>query len=130
MIGYHGRYEYLGKAAARLDDMLNFLPSRLTALLIIACAPLYSGNWRRGWQIWRRDAHKTASPNAGQPMAAAAGALGVQLEKVDHYIVGDREKTLSTQGIKRAEQMVWCIGILAFVLVAFGKGFLPLRSHT
>jgi adenosylcobinamide-phosphate synthase len=123
MIGYHGRYEYLGKAAARLDDALNFLPSRLTALLIIACTPLYGGDWRRAWYIWRRDAHKTASPNAGQPMAAAAGALGVQLEKVDHYIVGDREKVLSTQDIKRAERMVWCIGTLAFVLIAFSKGF-------
>lgn len=128
MIGYHGRYEYLGKAAARLDDLLNFLPSRLTALLIIACAPLYRGNRQRAWQIWRRDAHKTASPNAGQPMAAAAGALGVQLEKVDHYIVGDREKALSTQAIKRAECMVWCIGCLAFALAAFAKGLSSLRS--
>jgi adenosylcobinamide-phosphate synthase len=128
MIGYHGRYEYLGKAAARLDDVLNFLPSRLTALLIVACAPLYDGDWRRAWSIWRRDARKTASPNAGQPMAAAAGALGVQLEKVDHYIVGDRARALSTQDIKRAEQMVWCIGTLAFVLVAFAKEFSPLRS--
>ena len=123
MIGYHGRYEYLGKAAAHLDDLLNFLPSRLTALLIITCAPLYSGNRQRAWQIWRRDAHKTASPNAGQPMAAAAGALGVQLEKVDHYIVGDRAKALSTQDMKRAERMVWCIGILAFALVTFTKAF-------
>jgi adenosylcobinamide-phosphate synthase len=123
MIGYHGRYEYLGKAAARLDDVLNFLPSRLTACLIIACAPLYGGNRWRAWHVWHRDARKTASPNAGQPMAAAAGALGVQLEKVDHYIVGDCEKALSTQDIKRAERMVWCIGSLAFGLVAFARGF-------
>jgi adenosylcobinamide-phosphate synthase len=129
MIGYHGCYEYLGKAAARLDDVLNFLPSRLTALFIIACAPFYDGNWRHSWHIWRRDAHKTASPNAGQPMAAAAGALGVQLEKIDHYIVGERQKALSTQDMKRAERMVWCIGSLAFVLVAFAKGFLSLRSY-
>jgi adenosylcobinamide-phosphate synthase len=129
MIGYHGRHEYLGKAAARLDDLLNFLPSRLTALLIIACAPLYGADRRRAWQIWWRDAHKTASPNAGQPMAAAAGALGVQLEKVDHYIVGDREKALSTQDIKRSERMVWWVGSLAFALVAFAKGLSSLRSY-
>lgn len=128
MIGYHGRYEYLGKAAARLDDGLNFLPSRLTALCIIACAPLYGGNWRSAWYIWRRDARKTASPNAGQPMAAAAGALGVQLEKVDHYVVGDREKALSTQAMKRAERMVWCVGGLAFVLVALLKNVRRFRS--
>jgi adenosylcobinamide-phosphate synthase len=123
MIGYHGRYEYLGKAAARLDDVLNFVPSRLTALLIIAIAPFYGGNWRRTWHIWQRDARKTASPNAGQPMAAAAGALGVQLEKVDHYIVGDKEKVLFAQDIKRAERMVWSIGSFAFVLVALCKTF-------
>jgi adenosylcobinamide-phosphate synthase len=89
MLGYHGRYEYLGKVAARLDDVLNFVPARLTALLIIALAPVFGGNRRAAWLIWRRDARKTESPNAGHPMAAAAGALEVQLEKVDHYILGD-----------------------------------------
>jgi adenosylcobinamide-phosphate synthase len=128
MIGYHGRYEYLGKAAARLDDALNFLPSRLTALLLSSCAVLYGGDGQRAWYIWRRDACKTASPNAGQPMAAAAGALSVQLEKTGHYIVGDRQKALVPQDIKRAERMVWCIGTLAFILAATGKHIASLRS--
>ena len=121
MLGYHGHYEYLGKAAARLDDVLNFLPSRLTALLIIICAPLYGGSWRRAWRTWRRDAHKTASPNAGQPMAAMAGALGVQLEKKGHYVLGEREKAPTTRDIWQAERMVWYIGSLTFLLAAFCK---------
>jgi adenosylcobinamide-phosphate synthase len=121
MVGYHGRYEYLGKAAARLDDLLNFLPSRITALLIIACTPFFGGKRDNAWRIWRRDANKTASPNAGHPMAAAAGALGLQLEKVDHYTLGDNEKTITTHDIQRAEQMVWWIGLGAILLTALIK---------
>ena len=124
MIGYHGRYEYLGKVAARLDDLLNFVPSRLTALFIIVSAPICGGNRLAAWRIWRRDAHKTESPNAGHPMAAMAGALEVRLEKVNHYILGDAkvqdtrsgQDPGSAQGttpthLRQAEQMVWRIGV-------------------
>ncbi|GAC1401420.1 MAG: adenosylcobinamide-phosphate synthase CbiB [Ktedonobacteraceae bacterium] len=121
MVGYHGQYEYLGKAAARLDDALNFLPSRLTALLIIACAPLFGGETRRAWRIWRRDARKTASPNAGHPMAACAGALGIQLEKVGHYKLGNDECAITPRDIQHAEQMVWWIGGISIFLTALCK---------
>jgi adenosylcobinamide-phosphate synthase len=121
MVGYHGQYEYVGKAAARLDDVLNALPSRLTALLIIALAPLFGGNRLKAWQIWRRDARRTASPNAGHPMAAAAGALGLQLEKVGHYRLGDNNKTITTSSVRRAEQMVWSIGCVVVFLTALFK---------
>ena len=121
MIGYHGQYEYLGKAAAWLDDVLNVLPARLTALLIIALAPLFGGNRLKAWQIWRRDAHKTASPNAGHPMAAAAGALGLQLEKVGYYTLGDNDKVITASGIRQAEQMVRSIGCVFVFLIAVFK---------
>lgn len=121
MVGYHGQYEYFGKAAAQLDDILNFLPSRITALLIIASAPLFGGKRDSAWRIWRRDADKTASPNAGHPMAAAAGALGLQLEKVGHYTLGDNEKTITAYDIQRAERMVWWIGLGAILLTALIK---------
>jgi adenosylcobinamide-phosphate synthase len=121
MIGYHGRYEYLGKVAARLDDVLNLLPARLTALLIIALAPLFGGNRRKAWQIWRRDAHKTASPNAGHTMAAAAGALGLQLKKVGHYRLGDNDKAITASSLWQAERMVWSIGCVIVFLTALFK---------
>ncbi len=121
MIGYHGQYEYLGKAAARLDDVLNVLPARLTALLIIALAPLFGGSQLKAWHIWRRDAYKTASPNAGHPMAAAAGALGLQLEKVGHYTLGDKDKVMTASGVRQAEQMVWSIGCVVVFLTALFK---------
>jgi adenosylcobinamide-phosphate synthase len=121
MIGYHGRYEYLGKAAARLDDLLNVLPARLTALLVITLAPLFGGNRRKAWQIWRRDAGRTLSPNAGHPMAAAAGALGVQLEKVGHYRLGDNDKAITAASIRQAERMVWSTGCVVILLTACFK---------
>lgn len=93
MIGYHGQYEYLGKAAARLDDALNYIPARLTALLLIASAFLIK--WKNGANAWRilyRDNGQTESPNAGWPMSAMAGALNVQLEKEGFYKLGDGQR--------------------------------------
>lgn len=118
MIGYRGVYEDLGKAAARFDDLLNLLPARLTAGLLMAAASVFGGKSRRAWHIWRRDARKTASPNAGHPMAAMAGALGVRLEKRGHYALGDPEIPLAPGHLRQAEGMVWSIGVLACVGVA------------
>jgi len=90
MIGYRvGMLERLGGASARLDDLLNLLPSRLSALAIVAGARLGGESGSCAWGVWRRDGGSTASPNAGQSMAAMAGALGVTLEKRGHYRLGD-----------------------------------------
>jgi adenosylcobinamide-phosphate synthase len=102
MIGYRGKYEYLGKASARLDDALNFVPARLTAALLLSAGWLRGRNTKRGWSIWKRDAHTTESPNAGRPMAVMAGVLGVQLEKVGHYRLGDPNEPLSVAKIREA----------------------------
>lgn len=88
-VGYHGPYEWLGKASARLDDLANLVPARLTAALLLAAGATRGGDARRGLAILRRDGARTESPNAGRPMAAMAGLLGVELEKVGHYRLGD-----------------------------------------
>lgn len=89
MWGYRNeRYEQLGKAAARLDDGLNLLPARLTALLIALATQLVWGRGKAAWCGAWRDAGRTASPNAGWPMAAMAGALHTTLTKRDHYTLG------------------------------------------
>ncbi len=88
MIGYHGKYEHLGKFASRLDDVLNFIPARLTALLLVLAALVLKRNGRNAWQTALREHTRTESPNAGWPMAAMAGALDVRLEKTDYYIIG------------------------------------------
>lgn len=97
MIGYHGEYEYLGKFAARLDDGLNFIPARLSGLLIVAAAYLCRKDGRNAWQVMLRDHGNTESPNAGWPMSAAAGALRTRLEKVGHYRLGNANSPLSSQ---------------------------------
>ncbi len=118
MIGYRGRYEYLGKCAARLDDLLNLLPARLTAVLLVLGATISGSDWRPGLATAWRDHGRTASPNAGWPMSAMAGALGVQLEKAGHYRLGDGFRLPSTGDISRAERIVGAalgIGLLALV---------------
>ncbi|MEZ4553864.1 MAG: adenosylcobinamide-phosphate synthase CbiB [Dehalococcoidia bacterium] len=77
----------LGEGAARVDDALNLVPARATALAITAAAAV-EGSARRSWRTWRRDGRQTSSPNAGHPMAAMAGALGVRLEKRGAYTLG------------------------------------------
>ncbi|MCW1968294.1 MAG: adenosylcobinamide-phosphate synthase CbiB [Anaerolineae bacterium] len=105
--------EYFGKWTARLDDMLNLIPSRLTALLICVC----SGN-ARSWQIWWRDGLSTPSPNAGQPMSAAAGALGVRLTKRNLYNLGrelpDPQKADITRAIALCARAAW-VGVLVLI---------------
>jgi adenosylcobinamide-phosphate synthase len=110
MLGYHGHYEYLGKASARLDDLLNFIPARITALLILFAGALRGMNVRRAIVIWRRDAATTESPNAGRPMAAMAGLLGVRLEKAEHYQLGDAVEPLVSQKIDDAWSVVQLAG--------------------
>lgn len=90
MIGYReGLLEQLGGASARLDDLLNLVPSRLAALAIVAGARIGGESGPGAWAAWRRDGGATSSPNAGQTMAAMAGALGVALDKRGHYRLGD-----------------------------------------
>ena len=107
MLGYRDpAREWLGKVPARLDDLANLLPSRLTAILIILAARLAGGDPGRGWRVWRRDAGKTASPNAGHPMSAMAGVLGVRLEKPGHYVLGAEFPPPSPEDIARARRLL------------------------
>jgi adenosylcobinamide-phosphate synthase len=86
MIGHREPpYRYFGRVAARLDDAVNFIPARLTALGIVTAAKLQGFDSGRALQIWRRDGDKHASPNAGQSEAAMAGALGVRLGGISSY---------------------------------------------
>jgi adenosylcobinamide-phosphate synthase len=89
MLGYRGELEHLGKPAARLDDLVNLLPARLTAAALALAAPTVGLSCPGAVGTALRDARRTASPNAGWPMAAAAGALGVWLEKPGAYRLGD-----------------------------------------
>lgn len=86
MVGYkNDKYIHLGWASARLDDVANYIPARITALLLTFCAWLLRLDWRRCWQMVRRDARLHPSPNSGYPESAVAGALGIRLGGVNVY---------------------------------------------
>jgi adenosylcobinamide-phosphate synthase len=118
MIGYRGKYEWLGKASARLDDALNFLPARMTAWLLLAAAWLQRRDARRGARVLARDAARTESPNAGRPMAAMAGILGLQLAKPGQYTLGDAIEPLVPAQIDEAWRVTRLAALLAVVVVS------------
>lgn len=120
MLGTRGRYEYFGKTAARLDDVVNMIPARLSALLLLAIGGLRRLPLARGWRTMLRDRHLTASPNAGWTMGAMAGLLGVRLEKPGHYCLGEglREPEAKDIGTSMAlARQTAALGVVA-VLVA------------
>jgi adenosylcobinamide-phosphate synthase len=120
MIGYHGKYEALGKTAARLDDLANLVPARLTAVLLLIAGGLSGKNVATGWRVLWRDGGKTPSPNGGRPMATMAGLLGVRLEKPGVYVLGDPTHPLTPATVRAAWQMVVLVGWLMAGLTALG----------
>jgi len=121
MIGYHGKYEYLGKFASRLDDILNYIPARLTALLLVL-ASLASGRGARApWQVALSDHSKTESPNAGWTIAAVAGALNVQLTKEGHYTLGKAGNPPVPETIDASLQLVQITAVI-WVVACFAAG--------
>ncbi len=130
MIGHADeRYFYFGKAAARLDDLVNLVPARLSALAIAAVSsPLPEADGAAAFNLWRRDGHKHKSPNAGQPEAAMAGALGVRLGGKNTYRgevilspeIGPELPPPSLREAKQAMRIVGgvtLLGVLAAVLI-------------
>lgn len=117
MVGYRGRYEYLGKAAARLDDLLNLVPARLTALLLALSGALLGMPVRRGLAVCLRDHGRTESPNAGWPMALAAGLLGVRLDKRDAYVLGGELRTPDHEALRETVKLVRMAGLFAALLL-------------
>ena len=101
MIGYKTNiFKNIGWFAANCDTFLNYLPSRLTGLVMIFSAMILGNDWKSSYKVMIRDGKKTQSPNAGYPMAAIAGALGTKFEKIDHYSLGDGEISFSKEHVK------------------------------
>ena len=130
MIGYRDdRYLYFGRCAARLDDVLNFLPARLSALLMIICAPLLGLDGGNALAIWRRDRRRHASPNSAQTEAACAGALRVQLAGDAVYRgvlhkkepIGDPLRPVEYEDIRRANRLMYTASVLSLVLLSLCK---------
>ncbi len=126
LVGHRSaRYARFGTPAARLDDVLNLAPSRATALLTVAVAPVADGDRRQTWRVWRRDRADHPSPNAGQCESAMAGALGVRLGGRNVYFgraevrpfLGDGPRPVAAH-IRRAARLSGAVGLLAVALAA------------
>lgn len=126
MVGYKNeRYLDFGRASARLDDVVNFVPARFAALCLIVSAPLVGLSGEGAWRIWRRDRARHASPNAAQTEAVMAGALGVWLmgpasyagRMVDKPTIGDAVRPIQVEDIRRANRLM-VAGVLVALAVA------------
>ena len=133
MVGYKNtQYLYFGRAAAKLDDVANYLPSRIAALLWVAAAALTGKDARSAWRIWRRDRRNHASPNSAQTESACAGALGVQLAGPAYYFgeyypkptIGDPLRPIEPKDILRADRMMYAESLLALALGLLIRGIL------
>lgn len=123
MIGYQDdRYLHFGAAAARGDDILNWLPARMAGLLVTLASPAVGGGTRNAWRVMRSQHDVTASPNAGWPMAAAAGGLGVRLEKTGHYQLGRSSDLPGCADIGRAQKLVWIVALMSALISALIGG--------
>ena len=129
MWGYRNqRYEYLGKVAARSDDLLNLVPARLTAALLALSAQLVNGRGAVAWRIAQRDHGRTASPNAGWPMATMAGALDTTLTKREHYALGDGARTPDAALLAEARTIARIVVLLLGVALMIGANWERMRD--
>ena len=118
MIGYKNDiFKNVGWFTATCDTILNYIPSRLTGLLMIFSAAILQNNWRHSYKVMIRDGKKTESPNAGYPMAALAGALETKFEKINHYKLGDGEIILTKQHVISAIKIMRLTSILFFGII-------------
>lgn len=136
MIGYHNdRYEYFGTCAAKLDDIVNFLPARISALSMIAAAyicglfsKIYDG--KSAYRIFKRDRFNHKSPNSAQTESACAGALHIRLAGDASYFgkivkkpfIGDDDRTIEYKDIKRANiLMLVTYGVVVVTLILISR---------
>lgn len=131
MVGYKNeKYLHFGRAAAKLDDGANYLPSRIAALLWIAAAALTGNDAAGAWRIWKRDRRNHASPNSAQTESACAGALGVQLagpatyfgKYYDKPTLGDATRPIEPEDILRANRMMRVASVLGLAAAIAVRG--------
>ena len=131
MIGYkNDKYINLGRFAAKLDDAFNFIPSRLTAAVMILSAYILGMNGKNAFRIWKRDRRKHASPNSAQTEAVCAGALEIRLAGDAYYFgklhkkeyIGDDIRPIENEDIRRANRLMYCTSIIVLIVFVSIRG--------
>ena len=132
MLGYkNDRYLYFGRVAAKLDDVANYIPARISGWLMVAGTVFTGMDTKNAAKIYKRDRRNHASPNSAQTEAAMAGALEVQLAGNAYYFgklyekptIGDPIRPVEPEDIKRANRLMYAasvLGILIFCLISAG----------
>lgn len=132
MLGYRdNHYLQLGWASARLDDVANYLPARITGIIFLLLSPFTPGGFTTTWEIIKRDAPKHPSPNSGIPEAAVAGALKIQLGGVNYYrgkknfraLMGDKVLNLQSDNIDQTVNLMYAVTVVG-LLLGSGLSFL------
>jgi adenosylcobinamide-phosphate synthase len=117
MVGYKDKENMnIGWFSAKMDTIANYIPARLTAVLMVAATAFLGENWRNSWRILQRDKTKTNSINAGWTMSAMAGALSIQLEKSGHYALGDKAD-ITAAHIRRALRIMELTAVMFGIVV-------------
>lgn len=133
MIGYKNeKYADIGRFAARLDDLLNYIPSRLTALAMILSAYLLRFDVKNAFYIWKRDRRKHASPNSAQTESVCAGALDIRLAGDAYYFgelhkkefIGDDIRPPESEDIRRANRLMYCTSVIVLIISAAARAFI------
>jgi adenosylcobinamide-phosphate synthase len=119
MIGYKDKYyKNIGWMSAKMDTIMNFIPARLSIFFLVLASLIINQDWKGAISIYKKDAKKTESLNAGIPMSIMAGALKIQLEKIDHYKLGDMHERITIEKCKTA------LKITKIATIIFIIGFL------
>ncbi len=127
MVGYKNeKYKDFGRFSAKLDDVLNFIPSRLTSLLMIISSCILKYDRKSAYRIWKRDRLKHASPNSAQTESVCAGALNIRLAGDAYYFgklckkpyIGDDKRPVENEDIKRANNLMYLTAVLMLILSA------------
>lgn len=130
MIGYKNeKYADIGRFAAKLDDVLNYIPSRLTALLMVASAPIFRLDAQNALRIWKRDRRKHASPNSAQTESACAGALHVRLAGDAWYFgelhkkpyIGNDDRPIEAADIRRANCLMYGASVFMLIISSIAR---------
>lgn len=135
MLGYvEMPYKNIGLVPAKMDDVLNYIPARLSAFLMLSAGALLGMDAKNGWRIWRRDRRNHASPNSAQTESVCAGLLGVRLAGDAYYhgvlhkkpYIGDARREIEYEDIPRAGRLLYAAAVLSLLLFG-GIKFLLMR---
>ena len=131
MVGYkNDKYLYFGRAAARFDDVLNYIPARLSGALMSAAASFCGLDAGNAWKIFLRDRRNHSSPNSAHTEAAAAGALHIQLAGNAYYFgklyekptIGDPDRPVEYEDIRRVNRLLYATAVLTLIVFMVVKG--------